>query len=124
MVNPDWIEHRRGRDRELLGWIVPEGDVFIAVDLLGRQQTAPVDWHLAEQALELLGISYLADPYQLHRGGEEWVRVRITEISADAVTVSDDHGGAIGAEQVDYQLPLPTGTELRPADGASTRDQL
>lgn len=114
MVNPDWIEHRRGRDRERLGWILPEGEGFIALDLLGRPQTQRVDWHLAEQALESLGIGYLADLYEFQRDEGEWVRVRISEISADAITVSEDHGGAIGARQVDYRLPLPAGTDLRP----------
>ena len=62
-MNPDWIEHKRG-DRELLGWIAPDGDGFVVFDLLGRSRTpAPVDWLDAEELLEELGIGYLADRY-------------------------------------------------------------
>jgi hypothetical protein len=52
----DWIEHRRS-DGEQVGWLVPEGDGFHVVDLLGRRRTAdPVAWPDAEEAFEALGI--------------------------------------------------------------------
>lgn len=35
-VPEDWLEFRRG-DRELVGWIVPEGEDFATYDLLGRK---------------------------------------------------------------------------------------
>ena len=47
MVNPDWIEHRRG-DGELLGWMSPGGEGFVPVDLFGRPLADPVDWLAAE----------------------------------------------------------------------------
>lgn len=114
MLNADWIEHRRGRDGERLGWISPQDDGFVAHDLLGRRVTDPVDWLSAEETLDALGIGYLADRYELQRGEGEWLRVRITEVLPDAITVSEDHGGAIGAAQVDYSLALPISTNLRP----------
>jgi hypothetical protein len=63
-----WIEHRRG-DGELVGWMRPEGEGFVAVDLLGRDRSAAVEWLEAEELLDELGIGYLADAYLLRRGG-------------------------------------------------------
>jgi len=113
MLSEDWIEHRRGRDGERLGWICPEGDDFIAVDLLGRPRTEPVDWFVAEETLDELGIGYLADQYELLLNDGQWLRVRITEVSPEAIKVSQDHGGAIDAPQVDYSLPFPMSPDLR-----------
>ena len=82
MLNPDWIEHRRG-DGELLGWMSPEGEEFVPIDLLGRPLTDPVDWLAAEEVLEAVGIGYLADPYELKLDDGQWLRVRVTEVSTD-----------------------------------------
>src|SRR6478609_748048 len=64
MLPADWIPHRRD-DGELLGWIRPEGDDWVAVDLLGREASAAVDWLEAESALEANGLSWLADVWVL-----------------------------------------------------------
>ena len=72
----DWIEHRRGLDGELLGWMIPVDGGFVAIDLLGRARTDVVDWLNAEEALDDLGIGYLADPYELRLDSGEWLRVR------------------------------------------------
>ena len=79
------IEHRRGTDRELIGWIRPSGDDFVAVDLLGRDVTDEVGWLDAEGALEGLGIGYLADAYELRLDSGEWLPVRVTEVSASSI---------------------------------------
>ena len=43
-----WIPHRR-EDGELVGWIVPEGEGFVTIDLLGRSRSAePLDWVAAD----------------------------------------------------------------------------
>jgi hypothetical protein len=106
----DWIEHRRG-DRELLGWMLPEGDGFVVIDLLGRPRTAPLEWLAAEEFLEDLGIGYLADRY-LHAGRP----VRIGEVSTAGVTVIvDDFGaasavappGTSGPERIRLPFPVP-----------------
>ena len=69
MPAADWIEHRRS-DGEHLGWMVPVGDGFHIVDLLGRQRTeTPVNWLDAEEAFETLGIGYLANRYSLAASG-------------------------------------------------------
>ena len=112
-MDEDWIEHRRGLDGELLGWMSPAGDGFVVIDLLGRPRTEVVDWLTAEEALESLGIGYLADPYELRLDSGEWLRVRITEISTDTINLKKDDWGALGAPQLNYSLPFPATDELR-----------
>ena len=111
----DWIEHRRGRDGELLGWMRPSGDGFVAIDLLGRERTGVVDWIDAEETLDDLGIGYLADPYELQLDDGDWLRVRLVEVSAESVRLKEDDGGAVGGPLPSfYTLPLPVPDTLRP----------
>jgi hypothetical protein len=117
-VPVDWIAHRRG-DGELLGWMRPEGDGFVVVDLLGRDNTAPVDWLAAEEALDALGIGYLADPYELALGDGRALRVRITEVSTERIRLKKDDWGAIDAPLVEYEVAFPLPAELRPLDPAA-----
>jgi len=116
----NWIPHHR-EDGELVGWIVPEGEAFIAIDLLGSPRTpSPVDWLAAEELLDGLGIGYLADAYA-HRVGDEWVRVRITEVSTDGIGVKEDDFGAIANHGIvlpRYRLPFPAGDDLVPLEDA------
>lgn len=112
MVGNDWIEHRRS-DRELVGWIVPRGDDFVIVDLLGRERGGPVDWLSAEEALEELGIGYLADIYVLALENGRDLRVRIAEVSSAGITVKKDDFGDIGAPQHYFSLPFPAPASLR-----------
>lgn len=114
-VPADWIEHRR-HDRELVGWIRPEGEEFVVVDLLGRQLTDAVDWLTAEETLEDLGIGYLADPYELLLADGRWLRVRITEVSTELIRVKRDDWGAIDIPLLEYELAFPIPPELCPLD--------
>lgn len=91
----------------------PEGDGFAVIDLLGRRITGPVDWLTAEETLEALGIGYLADPYELRLGDGHWVRVRIVEVSPDAIRVKKEDWGDMTALQVHYSLPFPMSSDLR-----------
>lgn len=119
MVDRDWIEHRRGRDGELLGWMAPRGGGFVVIDLLGHPRTESVDWLEAEETLDALGIGYLAEPYELLLDDGKWLRVRITEVSADVVRLKKEDWGAIDAPQVYYSTPFPVGENLRLATGSS-----
>jgi hypothetical protein len=114
MLSAEWIEHRRGGDGERLGWMSPEGDGFVVVDLLGRRRTDAVDWLTAEETLDALGIGYLADPYELRLGDGQWLRVRITEVSPTIIRVKKDDWGATDAPQVEYTLAFPMPEDLRP----------
>lgn len=112
----NWIEHRRGRDGELLGWMRPDDDGFVVIDLLGRERTAAVDWFEAEEALDELGIGYLADPYELRLESGGWLRVRLAEVSTAGIRAKKDDWGDMTAPQVFYSLPFPPGDRLRPLE--------
>lgn len=117
---PDhWIEHRR-EDGELLGWIRDDAahdadvsDAFVALDLLGREITGPVDWFDAEAALETRGLSYLSDPYVLEVDGR-LIRVRLTEVSTHGIRVKEEDFGAIDVQVRSYDLSFPAPATLTP----------
>ena len=110
-MEADWIEHRRSDDGERVGWMKPSGDGFIAIDLLGRARTEAVDWLLAEETLDALGLRYLADPHELRLETGAWLRVRIAEISPAEVRVKKDDWGDMTAPQIYYTVPLPVDEE-------------
>jgi len=114
-VPADWIEHRRG-DREVLGWMRPEADGFVVIDLLGRELTDVVDWFAAEELLEATGIGYLADPFELLHNGS-WIRVRLTEVSTDGIRVKNEDWGDINADFIEHRVAFPMPAELRPLQG-------
>ncbi|CAN5160443.1 hypothetical protein BH11ACT5_BH11ACT5_11330 [soil metagenome] len=113
-MDPDWIAHRRPGDRELLGWMLPEGDGFVVIDLLGRRRTEAIDWLDAEEALEEIGIGYLADLYELQLDSGEWLRVRLAEVSPTTIIAKKDDFGDMNADQVYYPLGFPMPATLRP----------
>lgn len=113
MDRSDFIEHRRP-DGELVGWLRPEGEGFVPVDLLGREHGGAVDWLDGETLLEELGIRYLADPYVLRLENGTELRVRITEVSTRGIVVKKDDFGAIDAPLVRYELAWPIPPELTP----------
>ncbi len=109
----DWIEHRRG-DRERVGWMLPEDDGFVVIDLLGRRRTDPLDWFSAEKFLDELGIGYLADPFELELDDGRWLRVRILEVSTDTIRVKRDDWGDINVPLLEYTVVFPIPVTLRP----------
>jgi hypothetical protein len=123
VLPPNWIEHRR-HDGETVGWIVPDGEGFRPVDILGRRLTdEPIDWLEAEELLEDLGIGFLADRYVLRFADGTERPVRITEASVHGVTVvADEFGGAsaVGGASERFRLPFPAPDELRSPPGGST----
>lgn len=112
MVGTDWIEHRRG-DGERVGWMVPRGDGFVVIDLLGRERTGAVDWLVAEETLDELGIGYLADIYMLAFDDGSDLRVRIAEVNSHTILVKKDDFGAVGAPQEFYSVPFPAPDTLQ-----------
>ena len=74
-----------------------------------------VDWMQAEETLDELGLSYLAEPHELRIDGEGWLRVRIAEVSSAAIHVKQEDWGDINAPQIYYTLSFPIAEdELRP----------
>jgi hypothetical protein len=110
----NWIEHRRGLDGERLGWMKPDGDGFVVIDLLGREKTGVVDWFDAEEMLDGLGIGYLADAYELRLDNGEWLRVRVAEVSTQEIRVKKDDWGDMNVPQLFFTLPFPAPDTLRP----------
>ncbi|GAA4192843.1 hypothetical protein GCM10022219_13740 [Microbacterium oryzae] len=123
MITPDWIPHRRASDGELVGWVRPAGDDWVAVSLFGADLTEPVDWLSAEEALEEQGLSWMAGAWLLRRDGRD-IRVRLVEFSPDRiesgavrpgrVVVKTDDFGAIDVPYELIDLPWPPPPELRP----------
>ncbi|CAN7249497.1 hypothetical protein LJR044_003409 [Microbacterium foliorum] len=119
MPRPDWTPHRRD-DGELLGWIHPDGDDWVAVDVLGRPVSAPTEWLDAETALEERGIGWLADPWMLEGEADRPLRVRILEVTPDdegvpgrIVVKIDDFGDMARPPVQQYVLEWPIPARLR-----------
>ncbi|MBT2534154.1 hypothetical protein J7E83_18900 [Arthrobacter sp. ISL-48] len=114
-MEEDWIEHRRADDGERVGWMKPIDEGFVAIDLWGRPRTEVVDWMLAEETLDELGLGYLADPHELRLGHDDWLRVRIAEVSSVEIRVKKDDWGDMTAPQLYYTVPFPVDEDqLRP----------
>lgn len=119
MIPPDWTPHRR-EDGELVGWIRPEGEDWVALDLLGREASGPIDWLDAEAVLEERGLSWLADVWMLERDVGEPVRVKLVEITPGGaaepgrVVVQTDDFGAIDVPVQKHHLDWPAPATLRP----------
>jgi hypothetical protein len=121
MIPPNWFPHRRD-DGELVGWIHESGEDWIAIDVLGRSASDPTDWLSAEEALERVGLAFLADPWMLDCEGERPVRVRIVEVtpgdgaedSGRIVVKIDDFGDVTGGLGTRFTLPWPIPSRLRP----------
>ncbi len=121
MDTRDWIEHRRG-DGERVGWMRPEGEGFVPVDLLGRARAGALDWIAAEELLDELGIGYLAEPYLLERDDGSLLRVRIVEVSTHGIRVKLDDFGAIDGPRVNFDLGWPMPAVLREWSAAAGAD--
>lgn len=126
MIPADWIAHRRPDDRELVGWIRPEGDAWVAVSLFGADVSEPLDWVDAELALEAMGLSWLAEPWLLDSEAGA-IRVRIVDVSPPLapgargrVRVKTEDHGAVGVPYETYDLSWPP-SGLRPLDGGAMR---
>jgi hypothetical protein len=112
-VPADWTPHRRD-DREVVGWIRPEGELWVPVDVLGRDIAPAQEWLDAEAALEARGIGWLADIWMLELPDEQPLRVKVVEVTPDRVVVQTDDFGAIDIPVTRYDLPWPAPPSLRP----------
>jgi hypothetical protein len=116
-VPADWTPHRRD-DREVVGWLRPEGDLWVAVDVLGHDVGPAQDWLAAEAALEARGIGWLADVWMLERPPGPPLRVKLVEVTPDRVVVQTDDFGAIDVPVTRYEFAWPAPPTLRPRSEA------
>ncbi|MCC7127782.1 MAG: hypothetical protein IT192_03050 [Microbacteriaceae bacterium] len=116
MLPPEWIEHRRPSDRELVGWIEPSGEGFLAWDILGRPVgDGELDWVAAEETLEQRGIGFLAGRHRLCLPDGTERPVRISEVNTTRIVVIADEWGmasAVGSNADSFELPFPAPEEL------------
>ena len=68
----------------------PIDEGLAAIDLLGRRRTGVVNRMYAEETLDELGLSYVADPHQLRLDGGGWLRVGMAELSSATIGVKKD----------------------------------
>ena len=115
----DWTPHRRD-DGELLGWIRPSGDHWVAVDVLGRPVSDAVEWLVAEELLEAHGLGWLAEPWMLEEDGRP-LHVRIVEVTPDEngipgriVVKRDDYGDLSRPASDPIVVSWPVPARLRP----------
>ena len=108
MISSLWVPYYREDDGELLGYLVPDGGLFIPVTVFGYELGDAVDEYDASQVLESIGLSYLADTWVLSVADrDEPINVQIVEASPEVLTVkSVDYGW-----EQDYgtiiDLPVP-----------------
>jgi hypothetical protein len=114
VIPADWTPHRRTSDRELVGWIRPDGDAWVAVSLLGEDLTAPGDWLQAEEVLEGTSLAWLGEVWMLGQPDGGALRVRLVELTGDHVVVQTDDLGAVEAKVRRFELPWPPPPALRP----------
>ncbi|WP_234974450.1 hypothetical protein [Williamsia sterculiae] len=80
---------------------------LVPIDRLGRPLAAVDDWHLAEEALEDLGLALLLGRF-VHRGH----RVRIRQVYDDRVIVTTAMSDAIGDVGTEFEVKFPVESEL------------
>jgi hypothetical protein len=102
------MPYHREDDGELLGYLVPDGELVIPVTVFGYELGDAADEYDASQVLESVGLSYLADTWVLSIAGrDEPINVQIVEASPETLRVkSVDYGW-----EQDYgtiiDLPVP-----------------
>ena len=89
------------------------------MDRPGRDVCPPTDWLSAEHALDESGIGFLAGPFELRLEDGTWQQVRVVEVSLTLIRLKKGDFGSIRGPRVEYTLPFPAPTTLRPASAGS-----
>ncbi len=112
MIPSSWEPYHRDDDGELVGYLSAEPAGLVPRTLLGTPLDEPLERFDAEQVLEEVGLSYLADPWVLTLDDGSQRRVVLVEVDAErAVVAGAAFAQVVGAprdagDQV--ELPLPT----------------
>lgn len=112
MIPAEWEPHYRADDGELIGFLEPTGpDAVVPRTLLGTALADATDRFAAEQTLEEVGLSYLADTWVLRHDDDSEQRVVLVEVDASrAVVANADFAQVVGAprdigDRVEVALP-------------------
>lgn len=115
MVPPDWLPHYRLEDSELIGYLAPADDgEVVPMTLLGTPLGAAMSVFAAEQVLEEVGLSYLADRWWLRHDEGELAgteqQVVVVEATPElAVLANADFAPGVGAPiGAPVRVALPT----------------
>ena len=132
MLPDTWIPHRR-EDGELIGWIdmTVADPQMVPIDRLGRALEPVADWFEAEEALEVIGLRFLAERYvYLGAGGAgepregddhdhdddeamHAITVRIAQVYDDRIVLTTALTDAIEDVGREIVVPFPAPAELR-----------
>ncbi|MGJ9412461.1 hypothetical protein ACHAAC_07095 [Aeromicrobium sp. CF4.19] len=118
MIPGHWEPYHRLEDMELVGYLVPDGEQVVPVTLVGTPLAEPSDRFAAEQELEAVGLSYLAEPWLLRHDDGSEQRVVVVEVDPERVVVANaDFALVVGAPRdIGDRVELPNPTDrLRPA---------
>ena len=119
MIPETWIPHRRD-DGELVGWI----DMAVAeprlvpFDRLGRPLGPVDDWFEAEEALDAIGLRFLAERFVYSEPGSSDagpLTVRIAHVYDDRIVLTTALTDAIEDVGREIVLPFPAPDDLRSA---------
>lgn len=112
MVPADWVPCRRPADGELVGYLVPVGDDYRPVNLVGYPLAEPSAEVPARAVLETRGLASLDDAW-LWSAPDREVEVRLLEVSVDRVVVVETPYGMPGPDNPRHELTVPV-SNLRP----------
>jgi hypothetical protein len=111
VIPQTWIEHRRAEDNELVGYLRPVDDApgqYIPVTVFGYALGEPTDEYDAQQILESVGLSCLADRWLLTPDGRsEPISVQIVEASPLHLVVKTVDFGYEGDIGTTFVLDVP-----------------
>ena len=103
----EWIVYTRAEDNELLGFLVPEGGLFVPVTVFGYVLSDPADRDQAEHVLESVGLSYLAERWWLRLNDNRRITVEIVEASPTQVVLKNVDFGYEGNFGERFTLSAP-----------------
>jgi hypothetical protein len=119
VIPSDWEPHHRLDDGELIGYLIPDVDgLVVPTTIFGYRLGEAMDRFSAEQTLDDIGLSYLADVWLLmHDDGTEQ-RVVLVECNPEEILVANaDFALVVGAPRDIGErqvLPVPTERLRRP----------
>jgi hypothetical protein len=117
VIPQTWRQYRRAEDNELLGYLRPVDDApgrYIPVTVFGYALGDPTDEYDAEQILEAVGLSYLADRWLLTLDGRtEPISVQIVEASPQRLLVKNVDFGYEGDIGKTFVLDVPADGRLQ-----------